>query len=90
MQDLWRVPAGSLLSLELWSSMFEASLAALGASIELLLPPGDLPQGIFVCTCGVPNGGASGLVWEGMMGGGNGSEWEVDAASALSWIIVAR
>ncbi|GKD43651.1 hypothetical protein Tco_1268296 [Tanacetum coccineum] len=39
---------------------------------------------------GVPDDGASGLVWESMMGGGNGSKWEVDAASALSRIIAAR
>ncbi|GKG61146.1 hypothetical protein Tco_0616962, partial [Tanacetum coccineum] len=42
------------------------------------------------CKGGVPDGVASGLVWEGMMGGGNGSEWDVDAASTLSLIIVAR
>ncbi|GKC78125.1 hypothetical protein Tco_1128899, partial [Tanacetum coccineum] len=38
----------------------------------------------------VPDDGASDLVWESMMGGGNGSEWEVDGASALSRIIVDR
>ncbi|GKG62243.1 hypothetical protein Tco_0632147, partial [Tanacetum coccineum] len=32
------------------------------------------------CKGGVPDNGASGLVWECMMGGGNGSEWKVDAA----------
>ncbi|GKG17794.1 hypothetical protein Tco_0372092 [Tanacetum coccineum] len=42
------------------------------------------------CKGGVPDDGAAGLVWESMMGGGNGSEWEVDAASALSRIIAAR
>ncbi|GKC83685.1 hypothetical protein Tco_1139402, partial [Tanacetum coccineum] len=26
---------------------------------------------------GIPNDGASDLVWESMMGDGNGSEWEV-------------
>ncbi|GJX24980.1 hypothetical protein Tco_0231276 [Tanacetum coccineum] len=39
---------------------------------------------------GVPDGSVSDLVWESMMGGGNGSEWEVDGASALSQIIEAR
>ncbi|GKE95365.1 hypothetical protein Tco_1580220, partial [Tanacetum coccineum] len=34
---------------------------------------------------GVPNGGVSALVWESMICGGG--EWEVDGASALSWII---
>ncbi|GJU74813.1 hypothetical protein Tco_1266218 [Tanacetum coccineum] len=36
---------------------------------------------------GIPNDGASGLVGESMKGGGNGREWEVDAASALIQII---
>ncbi|GKG40975.1 hypothetical protein Tco_0470187, partial [Tanacetum coccineum] len=35
-------------------------------------------------------GGASGLVGESMKGGGNGSEWEVSAASALIRIVAAR
>ncbi|GJU08015.1 hypothetical protein Tco_1124445 [Tanacetum coccineum] len=39
---------------------------------------------------GVPDDGAAGLVWESMKGGGNGSEWEVDVASALSRIITTR
>ncbi|GKF91926.1 hypothetical protein Tco_0275627, partial [Tanacetum coccineum] len=42
------------------------------------------------CKGGVPDDGASDLVWESMIGGGNGSEWEVDAASALILIIAAR
>ncbi|GJS52685.1 hypothetical protein Tco_0626047 [Tanacetum coccineum] len=42
------------------------------------------------CIGGVPDDGTSGLVWEIMMGGGNGSEWEVDSASALSLIIAAQ
>ncbi|GJS46745.1 hypothetical protein Tco_0596866 [Tanacetum coccineum] len=42
------------------------------------------------CKGGVPHDGATVLVWESMMGGGNGSEWEVDAALALIWIIAAR
>ncbi|GKB69679.1 hypothetical protein Tco_0931091 [Tanacetum coccineum] len=45
---------------------------------------GGVPDG------GVPNGGASNLVQESMMGGGNGSEWEVDGDSALNRIIAAR
>ncbi|GJU50971.1 hypothetical protein Tco_1220526 [Tanacetum coccineum] len=39
---------------------------------------------------GIPNDGASGLVGESMKGGGNGREWEVDAASALIRIIATR
>ncbi|GKF42950.1 hypothetical protein Tco_0126292, partial [Tanacetum coccineum] len=39
---------------------------------------------------GVPDDGASNLMWESMMGGGNDSEWEVDGASALSQIITAQ
>ncbi|GJW18674.1 hypothetical protein Tco_0026110, partial [Tanacetum coccineum] len=35
----------------------------------------------------VPDGGVSTLVWESMICGG--SEWEVDGASALIWIIAA-
>ncbi|GKG02851.1 hypothetical protein Tco_0310487, partial [Tanacetum coccineum] len=42
------------------------------------------------CKGGIPDDGASGLVWESMIGGGNDSKWEVDAASALSQIIAAR
>ncbi|GJS79793.1 hypothetical protein Tco_0729674 [Tanacetum coccineum] len=42
------------------------------------------------CKGGVSGDGASGLVWESMMGGGNGSEWEVDAALALILIIAAQ
>ncbi|GKA74789.1 hypothetical protein Tco_0781091, partial [Tanacetum coccineum] len=42
------------------------------------------------CKGGVPDDGVACLVWESMMGGGNGSEWEVDAALALSRIIVTR
>ncbi|GKG52439.1 hypothetical protein Tco_0547314, partial [Tanacetum coccineum] len=38
---------------------------------------------------GIPDNGASDLVGESMKGGGNGSEWEVDTASALSRIIAA-
>ncbi|GJY50040.1 hypothetical protein Tco_0439996 [Tanacetum coccineum] len=38
------------------------------------------------CIGGVPDDGASGLVWESMMGGGNGSEWEVD----VWWSNIAR
>ncbi|GJR81166.1 hypothetical protein Tco_0151951 [Tanacetum coccineum] len=49
----------------------------------------DVEAGMGKCG-GVPDDGASDLVWESMMGGGNGSEWEVDRASALSRIIVAR
>ncbi|GJW71920.1 hypothetical protein Tco_0128837 [Tanacetum coccineum] len=38
---------------------------------------------------GIPDDGASDLVGESMNGGGNGREWEVDAASALIRIIAA-
>ncbi|GKB75566.1 hypothetical protein Tco_0942461, partial [Tanacetum coccineum] len=39
---------------------------------------------------GIPDGGASDLVGESMKDGGNGREWEVDLASALSQIIAAQ
>ncbi|GKG63156.1 hypothetical protein Tco_0638803, partial [Tanacetum coccineum] len=42
------------------------------------------------CKGDVLDVGATSLVWETMMGGGNGSEWEVDATLALSWIIADR
>ncbi|GKG13218.1 hypothetical protein Tco_0350178, partial [Tanacetum coccineum] len=39
------------------------------------------------CKGSVPDDGASGLVWESMMGGGNGSEWEV---LVMIRVVVAR
>ncbi|GJY86944.1 hypothetical protein Tco_0500970 [Tanacetum coccineum] len=60
-----------------------------------LLPQGSSNGGDEVGTDmgkggGIPDDGASDLVGESMKGGGNGREWEVDAASALNRIIAAQ
>ncbi|GJS17384.1 hypothetical protein Tco_0411856 [Tanacetum coccineum] len=83
-----------------WSSLLKLGISDnLQCLYEMLLPHVICRQHLFnhrmpptvsrqfKCKGGIPDDGASGLVWESMMDGGNGSEWEVDAALALSQII---
>ncbi|GKG44313.1 hypothetical protein Tco_0485751, partial [Tanacetum coccineum] len=58
-------------------------------SVESRCKGGDEVSSGMCKSGGVPDDGAFDLVWESMLGGGNGSEWEVDGASALSRIIAS-